>query len=142
MTTSPSPWRPAALVKQPKTSLAPNFAPFQKEVARTNSAPLTPKSLGCLAGGQPPNGNQGLSTPPSLFFFPLWLPWQFLPATPLAGNQPPLSSSYGCHSNSHQGQQLPPAGNHPPRSSSPYGCHGNSCQQAIGFDISYRSILP
>jgi hypothetical protein len=40
MTTSSSPWGQAVPVKWPKTSLAPNFAPFQQEVARTDSVPL------------------------------------------------------------------------------------------------------
>jgi hypothetical protein len=40
MTTSSSPWGLATPVKWPKTSLAPNFTPFQQEVARTNSVPL------------------------------------------------------------------------------------------------------
>jgi hypothetical protein len=31
---------------------------------------------------------------------------------------------------------------HPPSSSSPSGCHGNPCQWAIGFNLSYRSIIP
>jgi hypothetical protein len=34
----------------------------------------------CLAGGQPPHGDQGLSTSPSPFLLPLWLPGQLLPA--------------------------------------------------------------
>jgi hypothetical protein len=40
MTTSSSPRGLAVPVKWPKTSLAPNFTPFQQEVARTNSVPL------------------------------------------------------------------------------------------------------
>jgi hypothetical protein len=40
MTTSSSPWGPAALVKWIKTCLTPNFASFQQEVTRTDSWPL------------------------------------------------------------------------------------------------------
>jgi hypothetical protein len=80
MVTRLSPQGLAALVKRPKIFLAPNFAPLQQEVAGTDSAPLIPKSLGCLAGGQPPRGNQGLSISPFPSLSPLWLPWQHPPA--------------------------------------------------------------
>jgi hypothetical protein len=81
MITSLSPWGLAASVKRPKTSLAPNFAPLQQEVAGTNSAPLIPKSLGCLVCGQPPCDDQEHSTSPFPSFFPT-LVAMAIPASP------------------------------------------------------------
>jgi hypothetical protein len=77
MTTSSSPWGPAVPVKWPKTSLAPNFTPFQQEVARTNSAPLYQRVWDVWPVGSHPMAiRDSLLTFHSIPSFPSWLPWQ------------------------------------------------------------------
>jgi hypothetical protein len=54
MSTSSSPWGQALPVKRHKKSLAPNFTPFQQEVARTDSAPLYQRVWDVWPGGSHP----------------------------------------------------------------------------------------